>query len=111
VKDLNRASRREEVELLASRKLVAATNRKPVTVEANALFEQLQARVEVVKQEWVDAVTKWEALKRESKLAKQMNDRKSELAAELHQAKQRMIDAKEMFLDALDQLRQQSYAT
>ena len=56
-------------------------------------------------------MTKWEQLKRESKLARQMNDRKLELAAELRQARARVTDAKEMFLDALDQLRRYSYAT
>ena len=111
VKGLNRASHREEVELLATRKLQAASTRVPGTAEAKALYEQLRSRVEVVKQDWVDAVTKWEALKRESKLAKQMNERKLELTAELQQARQRVIDAKEQFLDSLDQLRRQSYAT
>ena len=108
---LNRASKREEVELLASRKLKAASRRVPGSVKASEIYGQLQARVEDVKQEWIDAVTKWEQLKRESKLARQMNDRKLELAAELRQARARVTDAKEMFLDALDQLRRYSYAT
>ena len=108
VQGLNRASRREEAELIASRKLLAVSQHVPVAVKATEMFEQLTAKVETVKQEWLDSVAKWEQLKRESKIAQQMNERKQELAAELQQAKIRMLDTKERFFDALDQLRLQS---
>ncbi len=119
VKGLNRASREEEAEIIAKRKLVnikekgfLAQKASSFTPDTAALFAQLENKVLELKQEWIEAVQNFESLKAESKLLKQASQRKDDisrdLAEELRQAKLQMQQKKEAFMSAVKSFSYQS---
>ena len=77
---LNRASKREEAEIHASRKLANLQARSKLCAEASELYQQFEARVLELRKEWLEAVSRWESLHKESKLVQQATARRDEIA-------------------------------
>ncbi len=104
VEGLNRANRRDEAEIIAARKLASVDQLKSLNEEATALYAHLEARVMALRKDWLEAVTRWEALRKESKLMRQANASREELTQEIRQAKARVKALKEEFFAAVEQL-------
>ncbi|GIS19610.1 MAG: hypothetical protein CM15mP120_15260 [Pseudomonadota bacterium] len=77
---LNSASVREEAEIFAARKLANIRSRSKISAEASELYEQLEARVLELRKDWLEAVSRWESLRKESKLVQQATARRNEIA-------------------------------
>ena len=115
VTHLNRASKQQESEIIAKRKLVKmqykaskAQQGSVFSPETLIMFEQLEIKVHELKSEWIDAVSRFETLKAESKLLKKANVRKAEISKEIQLAKQQMIAKKEAFFIAVKSMNNQS---
>ncbi|NRA41281.1 MAG: hypothetical protein HRU21_03120 [Pseudomonadales bacterium] len=115
VKGLQRASKQQEAEIIAKRKLVnmqhlglAAQRAASLCPETSALFEQLEAKVLELKQEWIDAATRFEQLRRESKLLRHANESREAIAEELRLAKEQMRNRKDAFMSAVKSFTYQS---
>ncbi len=102
VKGLRRASKQQEAEIIAKRKLanVVGQPRSP-------LIEQLEHKVEQLKGEWLDAVQRFEQLKAESKLLEKASARRIELANEIEHARKQMKLKREAFMLSVKSLRYQ----
>lgn len=109
---LNRASKREEAEVLASRKLAKLQARSRLCTEASELYQQFEARVLELRKDWLEAVSRWESLRKESKLMQQATARRDEIAHEIRAAKALVEARKEEFFAAVERLHAQipSYA-
>ena len=57
-----------------------------------------------LRQDWLEAVTRWETLRKESKLMQQANASRAELTQDLRQAKALVKARKEAFFAAVEQL-------
>jgi stearoyl-CoA desaturase (delta-9 desaturase) len=105
VRGLNRASKHEEAEIIAQRKLQELGMFQPITREAAALREQLEKTAVVLKQEWVEALAHVEKLKKQSKLLQRAEAGRQEILRELELAQQAVAKRKEAFYRAVEQLR------
>ena len=104
---LNRASKREEAEIHASRKLANLQARSKLCAEASELYQQFEARVLELRKEWLEAVSRWESLHKESKLMQQATARRDEIAYEIRVAKGHVEARKEEFFAAVERLQAQ----
>ena len=68
VRGLNRASKHEEAEIIAQRKLDEVGMVEPISRDAVALREQLEKTAISLKQDWIDGLAHVERLKKQSKL-------------------------------------------
>ncbi|NCF32828.1 MAG: hypothetical protein GWP50_04580 [Proteobacteria bacterium] len=109
---LNSASLREETEIFAARKLANIRVQSKLSAEAADLYEQLEARVLELRKDWLEAVSRWESLRKESKLMQQATARRNEIAHEIRAAKAHVEARKEEFFAAVERLHAQmpSYA-
>jgi stearoyl-CoA desaturase (delta-9 desaturase) len=109
---LNRASKREEAEVVASRKLAKLEARSKLCAEASDLYQQFEVRVLELRKEWLEAVSRWESLRKESKLVQQATARRDEIAHEIRVAKAHVEARKEEFFAVVERLHSQipSYA-
>jgi stearoyl-CoA desaturase (delta-9 desaturase) len=105
VRGLNRASKHEEAEIIAQRKLQELGMFEPISREAAALREQLEKTAVVLKQEWVEALAHVEKLKKQSKLLQRAEAGRQEILRELELAQQAVAKRKEAFYRAVEQLR------
>jgi F0F1-type ATP synthase alpha subunit len=104
VKGLKRANRRDEAEIIAARKLARVDQLKSLNKDAALLYAHLEARVMALRQDWLEAVTRWETLRKESKLMRQANASREELTQEIRHAKALVKARKEAFFAAVEQL-------
>ena len=104
---LNSASVREEAEIFAARKLANIRSRSKISAEASELYEQLEARVLELRKDWLEAVSRWESLRKESKLVQQATARRNEIAQEIRAAKAHVEARKEEFFAAVERLHSQ----
>jgi stearoyl-CoA desaturase (delta-9 desaturase) len=109
---LNSASLREETEIFAARKLANIRVQSKLSAEAADLYDQLEARVLELRKDWLEAVSRWESLRKESKLMQQATARRNEIAHEIRAAKAHVEARKEEFFAAVERLHAQmpSYA-
>ncbi len=107
---LNRATKREEAEVIAQRKLAELNMFKPITVEAAALREQLEKKALTLKNDWIEALGHVEKLKKQSKLLQRAEAGRQELLRELEIAQRAVAKRKEAFYDAVERLRHHSQA-
>lgn len=107
VKGLHKASRRQEAEIIARRKLLKAEARtqKP-------RWQAWEKKLEALKAEWLEATQRWEAFKMKKVQLKSMQLPKLELKQKLEQLKVEMEVARramharrQAFMDALFELR------
>lgn len=103
VRGLNRASKHEEAEIVAQRKLAELSVLKPLSREAAALAEQLERTALTLKSEWVEALAHLEKLKLESR--KKAEAGRQELLRDLELAQKAVAKRREAFFDAVDRLR------
>jgi stearoyl-CoA desaturase (delta-9 desaturase) len=60
LKGLNRASKKEEAEIIAERKLASVSSRfSTVCQETRSIVEQLEGRAHELRQDWIEAVARW----------------------------------------------------
>ena len=104
VKGLNHANRLEEAEIIAARKLARVDQLKSLNKDAAALYAHWEERVMALRQDWLEAIRRWETLRKESKLLQQANVSRKELAQDLRQAKALVKARKEEFFSAVEQL-------
>ena len=109
VKGLNKATRRDEAEIISARKLAKVEQVKRSNKETAPLYEQLEARVMELRKEWLDAVSSWETLRAESKLMQRANSTYEELRKEIQQAKTVVNERKQAFLNAVELLNAQGF--
>jgi seryl-tRNA synthetase len=83
-----------------------------LSAEAADLYDQLEARVLELRKDWLEAVSRWESLRKESKLMQQATARRNEIAHEIRAAKAHVEARKEEFFAAVERLHAQmpSYA-
>ena len=105
VKGLNRASKHEEAEIVALRKLAELGAPGPITREASALRDQLEKTALTLKNEWVEALAHVEKLKKQSKLLQRAEAGRQDLLRDLELAQQAVIKHKEAFYEAVERLR------
>lgn len=108
VQGLNQATRRDEAEIIAARKLAKVDEIKRSNQDAAPLYEQLEARVVELRKEWLDAVSSWETLRAESKLMQRANSTYEELRKEIQHAKRLVQARKEAFFEAVELLNTQA---
>ena len=104
---MNSASVREEAEIFAARKLANIRKHSKLSAEAAELYEQLEARVLELRKDWLEAVSRWESLRKESKLVQQATARRNEIALEIRAAKAHVEARKEEFFAAIERLHTQ----
>ena len=104
VNGLKRANRFEEAEIIAARKLARVDQLKSLNKDAAALYAHWENRVMALRQDWLEAVSRWETLRKESKLLQQANVSRKELTQDLRQAKALVKARKEEFFAAVEQL-------
>jgi len=109
VKGLNKATRRDEAEIISARKLAKVEQLKRSNKETAPLYEQLEARVMELRKEWLDAVSSWETLRAESKLMQRANSTYEELRKEIQHAKTVVNERKQAFLNAVELLNAQGF--
>ena len=106
VRGLNSASKHEEAEIIAQRKLAEVNLFKPISRESAVLREQLEKTALTLKNEWVDALAHVEQLKQQSKLLERARAGREELIRDLALAQQAVAKRKEAFYEAVERLRQ-----
>jgi stearoyl-CoA desaturase (delta-9 desaturase) len=105
VRGLNRASKHEEAEIIAQRKLEEVGLFEPISREAAALREQLEKTALSLKQDWVEGLAHVERLKKQSKLLQRAEAGRQEILRELEQAQQAVAKRKQAFYQAVERLR------
>ena len=108
VRGLNRATEKEEAEIIAGREIAQVSSMTAFNREAAALKKQLDTRIMELKNDWIEALAHWETLKQESKLLQQAADRRDELAKEIAQARAHVNMRKNAFFAELEALRTQA---
>lgn len=104
VDGLHRASKKQEAEILAHRKLLQARSRLP-----GSRWEAWEARLEHLKAEWLEATHQWEEFRKQHRLQLrnmhlphlELEKRVEHLKAEMELARRAMRARKQAFLDAL----------
>lgn len=109
VQGLNQATRRDEAEIIAARKLAKVDELKRSENDAIPLSAQLESRVMELRKEWLEAVSAWEALRTESKLVQRANATYRDIAKELRHAKRLVRARKEAFFEAVELLNTQAF--
>lgn len=105
VRGLNRASKYQEAEIVAQRKLAEVKPRSPISREAAALREQLEKSALHLKNEWIEALEHLEKLKKQSKLLQRAEAGRQDLMRDLELAQRAVIKHKTAFYDAVERLR------
>ncbi len=107
VKGLQRASKRQEAEIIARRELLAAQSKTQPT-----RFETWEKKLELLKADWLEATQRWEAFKKQKVQLKTMSLPKFELQqkldtlkAEMEVARRTMRARKQAFFDAIYEMR------
>jgi F0F1-type ATP synthase alpha subunit len=109
VKGLNHANRRDEAEIISARKLAKIDELKRLNKDAAAFYGQLESTLMQLRKEWLEAVSRWEALRTESKLMQQANASYEELTHEIRQTKALVKARKQAFLAAVERLNTQTF--
>ena len=109
VKGLNHANRRDEAEIISARKLTKIDELKRLNKDAAAFYGQLESTVMQLRKEWLEAVSRWEALRAESKLMQQANASYDELTHEIRQTKGLVKARKQAFFAAVERLNTQTF--
>jgi len=112
VKGLQRASKRQEAEIIARRELLNAQVKTQ-----SSRFESWEKKLESLKLEWLEATQRWEAFKTQKVQLKSMSLPKFELQqkldllkAEMEVARRAMRARKQAFFDAIYEVRAMQYA-
>lgn len=107
VKGLQRATRKQEAEIIARRKLNQAQARTH-----SPLWQKWEAKLETLRSDWVEATSRWEAFKAEKmKLQSvslptiEVRERMHRLKLEMEVAKRAMHARRQAFFDALYEMR------
>jgi len=107
VKGLQRASKRQEAEIIARRELLNAQIKTQPT-----RFETWEKKLETLKADWLEATQRWEAFKKQKVQLKTMSLPKFELQqkldalkAEMEVARRTMRARKQAFFDAIYEMR------
>jgi stearoyl-CoA desaturase (delta-9 desaturase) len=109
--ELNKASAKEEAAVLGSRRMDAILpNKDQLSADAQALYTQLEEKVLELRKDWVDAIGKWESLKKQNRFVQKASLSRQEISEEIRQAKAHVNAKKEEFFSALDSLRRQALA-
>ena len=87
VRGLNSASKHEEAEIIAQRKLAELNLFRPITREAAVLRDQLEKTALTLKNEWVEALAHVDKLKQQSKLLARARAGREELIRDLELAR------------------------
>ncbi|GAB3092017.1 hypothetical protein G8770_04890 [Aestuariicella hydrocarbonica] len=113
VKGLQRATKRQEAEIIARRELYNAQVRTQPT-----RWETWEAKLEARKAEWLEATHQWEAFKAQRMTLKRMSLPKFELQQkldalklEMEVARRAMRARKQAFFDAIYEMRVMQYAS
>ena len=109
--ELNKASAKEEAAVLAARRMDAILpNKEQLSADAQALYAQLEEKVIELRKDWVDAIGKWESLKKQNRFVQKASTSRQEISEEIRQAKAHVNAKKEEFFLALDSLRRHALA-
>ena len=109
--ELNKASAKEEAAVLAARRMDAILpNKGQLSADAQALYAQLEEKVIELRKDWVDAIGKWESLKKQNRFVQKASLSRQEISEEIRLAKAHVNAKKEEFFLALDSLRRQALA-
>ena len=110
--ELNKASAKEEAAVLGARRMdaILLPNKDQLSADAQALFVQLEEKVLQLRKDWVDAIGKWESLKKQNRFVRKASLSRQEISEEIRQAKVHVNAKKEEFFSALDSLRRQALA-
>ena len=109
VSGLNHANRRDEAEIISARKLAKIDELKRLNKDVAAFYGHLESRVMELRKEWLDAVSRWEALRTESKLMQQANASYEELTQEIHHTKVLVKARKQAFFAAVERINSQAF--
>ncbi len=112
VKGLQRASKRQETEIIARRELLSAQ----VKTQPSR-FESWEKKLEVLKKDWLEATQRWESFKTQKVQLKRMSLPKFELQqkldllkAEMEVSRRAMKARKQAFFDAIYEMSNIHYA-
>ena len=106
---LNKATRLDEAEIISARKLAKVEELKCSARETAPLYVQLETRVVELRNEWLEAVSRWEALRAESKLMQRATATYGELTKEIQHAKSLVNERKQAFFSAVELLKTQRF--
>jgi stearoyl-CoA desaturase (delta-9 desaturase) len=109
VSGLNHANRRDEAEIISARKLAKIDELKRLNKDVAAFYGHLESTVMELRKEWLDAVSRWEALRTESKLMQQANASYEELTQEIHHTKVLVKARKQAFFAAVERINSQAF--
>jgi stearoyl-CoA desaturase (delta-9 desaturase) len=109
VKGLNQASRRDEAEIISARKLAKIDELKRLDKDVAVFYGHLESTVMALRKDWLDAVSRWEALRAESKVMQQANASYEELAQEIHHTKVLVKARKQAFFAAVERINSQAF--
>ena len=104
VSGLNHANRRDEAEIISARKLAKIDELKRLNKDVAAFYGHLESTVMELRKEWLDAVSRWEALRTESKLMQRANASYEELTQEIHHTKVLVKARKQAFFAAVERI-------
>ena len=97
--------------MLAARRMDAILpNKEQLSADAQALYAQLEEKVIELRKDWVDAIGKWESLKKQNRFVQKASISRHEISEEIRQAKAHVNAKKEEFFLALDSLRRHALA-
>ena len=98
--------------MLGARRMdaILLPNKDQLSADAQALFVQLEEKVLQLRKDWVDAIGKWESLKKQNRFVRKASLSRQEISEEIRQAKAHVNAKKEEFFSALDSLRRQALA-
>lgn len=112
VKGLQRATKKQEAEIIARRKLNQAQARTQ-----SPLWQKWEAKLETLRSDWVEATSRWEAFKAEkiklqsvSLPSMEVRERMHRLKLEMEVAKRAMRARRQAFFDALYEMRAGQFA-
>ncbi len=109
LKGLNRASKKEEAEIIAERKLASVSSRfSTVCQETRSIVEQLEGRAHELRQDWIEAVARWEKLKKESGSLAAAGKR--EITRDITVAWRHVKASRQAFYEAVDRLQKHPVA-
>ena len=106
VRGLNSASKHEEAEIIAQRKLAELSVLKPITREVEVLREQLEKTALNLKNEWVEALAHLENRRNSPSCCSARGAGREELVRDLELAKLVMAKQKKPSYEAVERLRQ-----
>ena len=112
VQGLQRATKKQEAEIIARRKLLEAQSSTQPT-----RWQKWESKLEKLKAEWVEATHHWEAFKQKKLQLQNMHlpqfelqQKLDQLKAEVEVSRRAMLARKQAFLDALYEMRAMQFA-